>query len=284
MFVSEDLLMKRTYIALLALLFVSTPSLCFGQCRSCMPATLFSWTGDREMLGELSSITTDRPDFTEASSTVGLGVTQLEIGYTYTEADDSRVHSWGEPLLRYGVFANWFELRLAAAPLSDFGTLSNSGFADLYLGAKIGLMQQQGIFPELAIIPQMTVPTGGSDFTADRVLPGANLLYGWELTDQLSFAGSTQYNRAVDDSLDAYDEWAQSLTVATSITDEIGAYFEWFAFFPRAISTVQDEHYINGGFTYLASDDVQWDIRAGKGLSDTGDDFFVGAGISLRFK
>lgn len=278
--------MLRTSFCLLALLCILAPNVCMGQtqCRSCLPATLFSWTGDRAPLGQLSSITTDRPDFTEASSTVGLGVTQLEIGYTYSESDDTRVHSWGEPLLRHGIFANWLELRLAAAPLSDFGTVSDSGFGDLYLGAKIGLMQQQGILPELAIIPQMTVPTGGANFTADRVLPGANLLYSWELSDDWMFGGSTQYNRSVDDALLPYDEWAQSLTIATSLTEQVGAYFEWFALFPDSDNTVADEHFLNGGFTYLVSDDVQWDVRAGKGLSDTGDDFFVGAGVSLRFR
>ena len=34
-------------------------------------------------------LVTDRPDFTEASSTVGRGVAQLEFGYTYTYNDDA---------------------------------------------------------------------------------------------------------------------------------------------------------------------------------------------------
>jgi len=36
--------------------------------------------------------------------------------------------------------------------------------------------------------------------------------------------------------------------------------------------------------TFLSSDDVQWDIRAGVGLNDAADDYFIGTGVSIRFK
>ncbi len=61
-------------------------------------------------------LVTDRPDFTEASSTVGLGVAQLEIGYTYVfdndGADQTVGHSYPEPLLRVGLLREWLELRV----------------------------------------------------------------------------------------------------------------------------------------------------------------------------
>lgn len=44
------------------------------------------------------------------------------------------------------------------------------------------------------------------------------------------------------------------------------------------------EHYFNGGFTYLVNNDMQWDIRGGTGLNDTADDYFVGTGVSIRFR
>ena len=65
----------------------------------------------------------DRPDFTEATTTVGLGVFQIEFGYTFgLDRDDGnsvRGHSFGEPLLRAGVLAEWLELRVAASPVSQ---------------------------------------------------------------------------------------------------------------------------------------------------------------------
>lgn len=263
----------------------------FGSGCSC--GTLFQWSSSPCCKGgpDLDApLVTDRPDFTEASSTVGRGVAQLEFGYTFTHDDDgitdTRSHSFPEPLLRYGILEDWLELRVGWNYTDETTNgFDVSGSEDLYLGFKIGLTPQEGILPEMALIPQMTVPTGASAFTANKVLPGANLIYGWEVNDFLSTAGSTQFNRAIDDgSGSTYTEWAQSWTVAYSLSDEWGAYTEWFAFFPDSADTAQTEHYFNGGFTYLLSDDIQWDIRAGTGLNDAADDFFVGTGLSLRFR
>ena len=239
-------------------------------------------------------LVTDRPDFTEASSTVGNGVLQIEFGYTYTQnrddGDETLSHSVGEPLFRYGILADWLEFRFGVFPTIEENTPAGmttdttSGTEDLYLGFKIGLTPQEGILPEMAILPQMTVPSGSSAYSNDEVLPGVNWLYSWELTEELAVAGSTQFNRAVDDTGHAYTEWAQSATAAFSLTDELGAYTEWYAFFPHSANGVKPQHYINGGFTYLLSNDVQFDIRAGYGLNSAADDLFVGSGLSIRLR
>lgn len=274
---------KLAALIAFAALIISAQTL-HAQCRECMPATLFSWDGEPEPLGSLSPITTDRPDFTEASSTVGFGVSQLEMGYTFTRSAGEDAHSWGEPLLRVGVFANWLELRAAVFPVSVAAGSTSTGTEDLYLGTKLWLVQQDGWLPEVSLMPQMTVPTGSSGFTADRVLPGVNLLYGWDINDELSIAGSTQFNRAVTDLGSPYDDWAQSATVARSITERIGTYAEWFAFLPADNLSASPEHYINGGLTIMFHDDVQFDVRVGKGLTDASDDYFAGAGISIRYR
>ncbi len=253
--------------------------------------TLLSWYSapQSDSSEPLGPITTDRPDFTEASSTVGANVAQVEMGYTFTHDDDSVAtgsHSTPEALFRIGTSINWLELRLAANLLQeDIGPVSNSGAEDLYLGAKLGLTLQDGMLPEMALVPQMTVPTGGSAFTNDQVLPGVNWLYGWDLTDCLTTAGSTQVNRAVDSGTGTgYTEWAQSWTVGYSLHDRVGMYTEWFALMPDNAETAQVEHYGNGGFTFLLNDDIQWDIRAGVGLNDAADDYFLGTGLSIRFR
>ena len=254
--------------------------------------TLFLWGSQPEVLGGPNlnePLVTDRPDFTEASSTVGRGVTQFEFGYTYTKNDEDRFetrsHSYPELLIRRGILADWLELRFAWNYAGqEAGVIENSGAEDLYLGMKIALTPQSKLLPEMALIPQMTVPTGDSDFTADEVLPGLNWVYGWEINDFLSTAGSTHFNRALDEQQgNAYTEWAQSWTVATSLTERIGGYAEWFGLFPHSAETAETEHYFNGGFTYLFSNNIQWDVRGGVGLNDSSDDYFVGTGLSVRF-
>lgn len=263
-------------------------------CLDDTPGTLMTWSYGSATGGpDLDEpLVTDRPDFTEASSTVGNGVAQIEFGYTFTEnrddGDSERSHSIGEPLLRAGILANWLELRLAIFPVQSettTGGVSNStgGTEDLYLGFKIGLTPQEGFLPEMSLIPQMTVPTGSNAFTNDEVLAGVNWIYAWELTETVGIAGSTQFNRSIDDTGEGYIEFAQSATCAISLTDTVGAYAEWYGLFPSGADAARVEHYFNGGFTYLFNNDVQWDVRAGTGLTSAADDFFVGTGLSIRF-
>jgi len=258
--------------------------------------TLFRWSFDKATGGpDLDEpLVTDRPDFTEASSTVGRGVAQLEMGYTYIYDRERgvsvRSQSLGEPLLRYGVFANWLEFRAALFPVAErtveAGRRSHtSGTEDLYLGFKLGLTPGEGPLPEMALIPQMTVPTGSPNFTDDEVLPGVNWVYGWEITDKFSTAGSSQFNRVVDEGTGrAYLEYAQSWTAGYKFTDKLGMYTEWFAMFPHSADTAQVKHFFNFGFTYLVSNDIQWDVRYGRGLNRAAEDYFVGTGLSIRFK
>lgn len=276
---------------------------CCAECSGCRGrqssyrcasrGTLFQWSYGTSFSGgpDLDEpLVTDRPDFTEASSTVGLGVAQLEIGYTYSfDADgtaSTKAHSYPEPLLRYGILADWLELRVGWNYANvESGGQEFSGSEDLYLGFKVGLTPQEGILPEMALIPQMTVPTGANAFTSDEVLPGLNWIYGWEVNDCIVTAGSTQFNRNVDEITgDSYTEWAQSWTIGYALTDTVGSYTEWFALFPHSADTAKPEHFFNGGFTYLVNNDVQWDIRAGVGLNDAAADYFVGTGLSFRFR
>ncbi len=244
--------------------------------------TLLNWGSTNSGGPDLSApLVTDRPDFTEASSTVGKGIAQIELGYTYIDSNDSDVHSLGEMLLRYGILTQWLELRLGLLPLYTNG---ESGFFDLYLGFKIALTPQQGLLPEMALIPQTFAPTGSDFFTSRNWEPGVNWIYAWQINDFISTAGSTQINRRFTDKGDDFLRLAQSWTLAFSLTEKVGAYTEWFAFFPSGTNYGKNEHYVNGGFTYLINNDLQFDIRVGWGLNEAAEDFFAGAGLSVRFQ
>jgi hypothetical protein len=256
--------------------------------------TLFRWSAD-PAAGEIGQpdegpLTSDRPDFTEASSVVGLGVLQIESGYTYTFDNDGTTqtigHGYPETLFRYGLLANWLEFRLGTSYSEErVNQVRTAGADDLYLGFKLGLTAQEGWRPEMALVPQMTVPSGGRETTANEVLPGVNWLYGWDLSEKISTAGSTQFNKSVDDGSGRnFTEWAQSWTVGYSLAEKLGGYTEYFGLYPSGADTIRPEHYFNGGLTYSFTDDIQWDIRAGKGLNSAADDYFAGTGLVLRFR
>jgi hypothetical protein len=245
------------------------------------------------------ALVADRPDFTEATSTVGLGVFQLELGYTLGSDNDgkfmTRNHSYGEPLFRVGVLSERLELRAGTRVVTQVVSgsatgVTTSGLEDLYLGAKIALSGQRGALPATAILPQMTVPTGAEAFSAGHSLPGINFLYSWDLNETLSLAGSTQVNRAVGEAGHAgeageqYREWAQSLSWGIAVGQRSGLYAEWYAFVPSGLEGGRSEHYLNSGLTWLANDDVQWDIRVGLGVNDAAEDMYVGAGMVFRVR
>lgn len=242
---------------------------------------------------DAQSLVADRPDFTEATSTVGLGGFQLELGYTLGLDTDgeftTRVHSYGEPLLRVGVLVERLELRVGTTALTQVAMASatgvtTSGLEDLYLGAKIALSAQRGALPATAFLPQMTVATGTGGFSAGRTLPGFNFLYSWDLSETLSLAGSTQVNAAVGDMDEDYSEWAQSLSWGIATGRRTGVYAEWYAFVPAGLEGASAEHYLNSGLAWLANDDLQWDIRIGFGLNAPAEDMYVGAGVVIRVR
>lgn len=277
------------------------------------PRTLFEWAvgpkADQNGNGEEEeedTIVTDRPDFTEASTTVGRGRIQLEAGYTYFYDKEngirSRTHSYPEMLWRIGMFADWLELRIVQNFDSFLETDNNarqrhSGAEDFVLGCKIALAEQKGCWPELAMIVQCSFPTGADAFTAKEVLPGGSLLYSWEvIPDCLDLGGSTVANRSNSVSglpgvgadievRHAYLELAQSVTLGYTLGKKLSAYTEWFAFFPSSAldPEIGPEYYFNGGFTYLITNNIQFDIRAGVGLNRHADDFFTGSGLSIRY-
>ena len=261
------------------------------------PGTLMQWSYGTSFEGGPPGfdepLASDRPDFTEASTTVGRGVAQVEMGYTYFEDEEAgvrtREHSYPEMLWRIGMFAEWFEFRIAY----DHGTVlehappgpgSDSSTSEhLYLGIKLALTPQEGILPEMAIMPQMSVPLGDDPLNDEQVLPGVNWLYSWEVTERFSVGGSTQANLGVDDLGEVYTEVAQSLTAGVAITEKLGGYVEWFVLAPSGSDVAQTEHYFNGGFAYSVTNNLQLDVRAGMGLNDAAFDFFSGAGVVIRF-
>jgi Putative MetA-pathway of phenol degradation len=263
------------------------------------PKTLFEWAvgpeEDKPDDEEPKPHSADRPDFTQASSTVGLGRAQLEAGYTYTRdrtGGASRVtQTYPEAILRIGVLADWFELRLGenythSRTTFVFPTDHEAGLDDLYVGVKLGLTEQKAFLPEMAMILQATVPTGAGFHSADRVLPGGNILYGWDvIKDVIDAGGLSQANLAVGADGQSYVQWAQSFSVGYRPVRDLRAYAEWYVLSPTGATApgVTAQHYLDTGLIYWLTPDLAADVRVGWGLSRGADDFFAGAGFSVRY-
>ena len=73
-----------------------------------------------------------------------------------------------------------------------------------------------------------------------------------------------------------------SLSAAVALSEKVGAYVEYFGFYPNAEHS-DAAHTINGGLTYLINNNFQIDWRIGAGLNEEADDFFTGVGFAFRF-
>jgi hypothetical protein len=266
------------------------------------PKTLLEWTigkkdkrNDDKGTGEENDeepkrINPDRPHLPESSSPVGLGRAILESGYTYnTSGGFFPLHSFPESVLRIGMFAEWFELRigqnLASQSTTDLiGRAStNIGAEDLQLGVKFGLTEQQTCLPESALILEMTVPTGSRTLTARRVLPGIHYDCSWEvIKDLLSVETVIFADGAVDDHGHTYTLLGHGVTAAYDVTKKLEAFGELDSFYAAGDSAAP-QHYFVAGLVYFITRNCEIDCRAGIGLNEHADGYLVGSGFSVRY-
>ena len=124
----------------------------------------------------------DRPDVTNGTHIVDVGLVQVEIGGLYTHPAAEQ-HAIGSPFTARVGLADWAEARIGTDGLLtsiDHGT-AQLGFGNLQLGAKLRLWADPGGMPVLSILPAVDVPTatnglgsGDADYLL-AVLTGTDL-------------------------------------------------------------------------------------------------------------
>jgi hypothetical protein len=244
-------------------------------------------------------LVTDRPDFTESTDAVPFGRLQWEGGYTFTcdREGPTRVrdHSAPETLLRVGIVENW-ELRIGLNGYSWTETLNREpnergravsreswtqGANDLSFGVKVKLLEQQGWIPHFGVIAEASVPSGSAGYTSGDVDPGVKLLWAYDLSDRFALAGNVNFASLTDEA-ERFFEVSASISLAVELSERWGTYVEYFGFYPVDHDD-RCTHYLNGGLTYLVSENFQLDARVGFGLNREADDFFTGVGFAVRF-
>lgn len=218
-------------------------------------------------------IEADRPDFTEASSTVAPGRFQLEAGYTLRSAGKGIAsdHSFPETLLRIGV-ASLVELRVSQ---NISATDGRTDFEDVVLGAKIGLGSEQGARPQLALLVQSSLATGKDRVSAGVAVPSASLLASWSLPDEWSLGASAIGTREAD----RHTSLSGSVVVGRPIAEGWRFFAEWFT--TQEIKGASRDHFVNGGLTRSLSPLLQLDARVGAGLGGAADSYFFGFGVAV---
>lgn len=235
---------------------------------------------------EIGAIVTDRPDQTEASSTVGKGVLQIETGGLYQAFEDNGIKSedytLNTTLIRYGILDN-LEFRLGwdfveGVTKVNGNKLDNvvSGLSPLLLGVKIDIAEEKDGMPEIALIGHVfPVFTASTDFRPETT----GIDFRFSLSHTLSERSSIGYNFGAEWGNDSPEATAiYTIAYGYSISDKIGFYAELYGDFPEDSSA---NHLWNAGFTYLANNDLQFDATIGTSITE-GQDILFGLGLSYR--
>lgn len=239
--------------------------------------TAFAFCQEQET--ENVPISTDRPDQTETADLVPKGMFQMENGFSYEQADASTSEMiTPSTLIKYGINDN-FELRLIVEYSTvDTDMTSASGFKPILLGFKVKVAEEYGIIPKTSFIGHLSIPKlATKEFQNEFYAPEFRFVMQNTLSDRFKLG----YNLGAEwDGDTAEPSFIYTLSLAFGLTDKFGAFVESYGFAPQKDLA---EHCIDGGLTYLLSDNFMIDASGGFGVSDNAPDYFVSAGFSFRF-
>lgn len=238
---------------------------------------------------ELAPLTTDRPDFTESTETMGPGVAQLETGIQRTShaLRDGNTKTIGGPLslLRIGLTKR-LELRLGNDGMqAEFHHLSegmehHSGMADFSVGTKLKVLTESTRVPAFSVITGVSLPIGNTYFSSGGHDPFVKLCWSKSLP------------RGFDAGVNADFRWntggsAMPVERGFSLTaghDLIGGFRGFWEVY--RLSPVPDDeraHYVaDTGISRLIGRNMQVDVAVGHTIMAKTPSWLVGVGFTVR--
>lgn len=158
---------------------------------------------------DLPDLSTERPGFSTPSAPVGLGILQLEQGYTFEWArlGGSNLRTFAAPqsMIRFGI-KKTLELRFSTvgyewqSARTDGQHRVVSGGNDFVLGAKFRVLPQSehGIRPEISVIAGLSVPARSEPFTSGGWDPYFTIAADKDLPYKFSVVANMNYASVTD--------------------------------------------------------------------------------------
>ena len=233
---------------------------------------------------EPQELSTDRPDFTEATDTVPAGNVQIEGGFLASRhaLASGSAHEYGLPfvLLRVGL-TRFAELRWDAQSYEVASNLVNGrreehvGGSDFDLAVKVRAWDEQRYLPAFAVIAGFSVPAGIDYFSSgehDRIL---ELCWSKSLAGGFDAGGNVNFQWGEP-------ERAVSLSIGHKLGRGLRAYGEIYRISP--IEGDENSHWIaDAGVTKQIGSRFQIDAEVGHTLNARTPLWFLGAGFAVRF-
>ena len=260
-------------------------------CAAAMLSPLFGAEDDPQASPPL---VTDRPDQTESAAVVPPALVQVESGFTHVEdeldgGDLVVADGIAETLVRIGLVRR-LELRLGFAGFrleeidTATGETSDEGYGGATLGAKVGLLEERGARPRLALIAGTTLPSGARRFSTDAFDPFLRATASHTLSERLSLgynlgaAWLTEEDDSGDE--DTLSVLVGTVTLGLALGERVATFVELFG--ESGLSAEDDFTAFDAGATWLLLDNLQLDLSGGVGMSESAADWFAGAGVSFR--
>ena len=139
--------------------------------------------------------------------------------------------------------------------------------------------------PEMAILVHASLPVGDRAITSDQVDPDFLLSFSHTLSEQFSLGynlgGALETSEKDNGNETTLSSGLYSVALGYGATDKLGLFIEVFG--AVGLSAEESPASLDGGITWLFSEDSQLDLFAGVGLNNEADDWFVGIGYSIRW-
>jgi hypothetical protein len=226
-------------------------------------------------------ISTSRPSFTDAVTTVPQGSIQAENGATYTD-NRGGTYSWTVPetLLRLGVTDNT-ELRYTVPNYIYSGdnqpSFLTSNFGDTSVAISHHMVLPGSV--DMALIPILNLPTGANNVSSNSLDPELRVVLGkywtskWLMSSHLDTRWNTGKNAVADVVL------SPTFINYYSFTQKLTGFLEYASFYPTQGRSTQ---YLQSGILYAPTVRQQLDARIAVGLNTNSPNILVGFGYSFR--
>jgi len=227
--------------------------------------------------GKAQQIITDRPDQTEASSTVPKGSLQIESGilFNFSETTLTKERQILTPttLFRYGLIKG-VEIRI----LNQFESYKNqmtstiiNGISDLEVGTKIQLLKKENVNTEIAFLSHLVMPTGTSSFSINNFGTINKLSISHQLNSKVGVGYNIGYNYfGVGEGDVTY-----SLAIGVEVNNRVSFFIEPYG---EILNLKNHLSYFDAGFTYLVKNNLQLDFSFCTGVNNKMN--FISSGFS----
>jgi hypothetical protein len=234
----------------------------------------------------------DRPGQSTPPVVIPKGTLQVEAGVelereTGGDGPDTDTLTAPDLLLRVSI-AEPVELRLRMDGLEyQFrdGASDRALASDFGIATKAELFPQQGLRPFTGLLVALSFPVGSEAISSGGFDPELAGLFQWDLGERTQLVFNTVFavpTQGSDGDRRIF-QFDPRLSLDRAITRNIGAFVEYYGEIKAGGEA--DTHSLDGGISWrISGRRIQLDLSGGGGLVEAAPDWFVAAGVSMRFQ